>query len=72
WNCPSVAYGPGDSNLDHTPKEHISKSEYLKSIDVLVKVIEDLLANSADVIAAKQNGKEKKPDENLVSRVIPG
>ncbi len=23
WGCPIVAYGPGDSSLDHTPDEHI-------------------------------------------------
>ncbi len=35
WNCPMVAYGPGDSTLDHTMNEHIALNEYLKSIDVL-------------------------------------
>ena len=35
WNTPIVAYGPGDSALDHTPEEHILISEYLKAIDVL-------------------------------------
>ncbi|RPJ37940.1 MAG: M20/M25/M40 family metallo-hydrolase, partial [Chloroflexi bacterium] len=35
WNCPILAYGPGDSSLDHTPDEHISISEYLAGIQVL-------------------------------------
>jgi LysW-gamma-L-lysine carboxypeptidase len=35
WGCPIVAYGPGDSRLDHTPNEHISIAEYLRAIDVL-------------------------------------
>jgi LysW-gamma-L-lysine carboxypeptidase len=35
WNVPIVAYGPGDSALDHTPDEHISLAEYLRSIAVL-------------------------------------
>jgi len=35
WNKPILAYGPGDSSLDHTPEEHIEISEYLKSIQVL-------------------------------------
>jgi [amino group carrier protein]-lysine/ornithine hydrolase len=35
WNCPILAYGPGDSSLDHTPDEHISKSEYLTGVQVL-------------------------------------
>ncbi len=42
WQCPIVAYGPGDSNLDHTPHEHINVSEYLSAIDVLADVIRDL------------------------------
>lgn len=42
WNCPIVAYGPGDSGLDHAPNEHIRLSEYLKSINVLQTVIESL------------------------------
>lgn len=41
WQCPIVAYGPGDSTLDHTPNEHISVSEYKKAITVLKAVIED-------------------------------
>ena len=42
WKCPIVAYGPGDSALDHAPNEHISLAEFLKSIDVLQDVIETL------------------------------
>ena len=30
-----LVYGPGDSSLDHTPDEHISLEEYLKSVLVL-------------------------------------
>lgn len=40
WRCPIVAYGPGDSALDHTPNEHISLGEYLASIGVVRRVIE--------------------------------
>jgi [amino group carrier protein]-lysine/ornithine hydrolase len=40
WNCPMVAYGPGDSRLDHTPHEYLSIAEYLKAIDVLVAAVE--------------------------------
>ena len=35
WKCPALVYGPGDSNLDHTPDEHISLEEYGKSVLVL-------------------------------------
>lgn len=42
WNCPAVAYGPGDSNLDHTPDEHINTNDYLRSIEILISVIRSL------------------------------
>jgi LysW-gamma-L-lysine carboxypeptidase len=35
WRCPIVAYGPGDSSLDHTPNEHISLEEYWRAITVV-------------------------------------
>ncbi len=35
WNCPIVAYGPGDSLLDHTPTEHLELAEYERAIEVL-------------------------------------
>jgi len=42
WGCPIVAYGPGDSNLDHTPNEHIEWDEYHKAIEVLGRVLRAL------------------------------
>jgi len=39
WQCPIVAYGPGDSSLDHTPNEHVEVEEYFKAIDVLEGVL---------------------------------
>ena len=39
WKCPMVAYGPGDSSLDHTPEEHIEITEYGKAINVLESVL---------------------------------
>lgn len=35
WQCPILAYGPGDSAYDHTPDEQIQLSEYLRAIRVL-------------------------------------
>lgn len=42
WGCPIVAYGPGDSSLDHTPEERIDLDEYLKAIRVLAEVLVSL------------------------------
>jgi LysW-gamma-L-lysine carboxypeptidase len=42
WRCPMLAYGPGDSHLDHTRNEHIEINEYLRGIRVLTRVLEDL------------------------------
>ncbi len=41
WNCPTAAYGPGDSALDHTPEEHILISEYRRAVRVLAAVLRD-------------------------------
>ncbi len=43
WGCPALAYGPGDSNLDHTPDEHILVSEYLRSVDVLAEALDVMM-----------------------------
>lgn len=39
WRCPILAYGPGDSSLDHTPWEHIEIIDYLKAIKVWERVL---------------------------------
>ena len=45
WGCPIVAYGPGDSALDHTPEERIHLGEYWKSIEVLKSMLNTLMAS---------------------------
>ena len=35
WGCQAVAYGPGNSQLDHTPREHISIAELERAVSVL-------------------------------------
>jgi LysW-gamma-L-lysine carboxypeptidase len=42
WTCPIIAYGPGDSSLDHTPDEHLSLAEYAQAVAVLRHLIEHL------------------------------
>jgi [amino group carrier protein]-lysine/ornithine hydrolase len=39
WNVPMLAYGPGDSALDHTPHEHVELAEYEKAIAVLTMAL---------------------------------
>jgi len=42
WGCPIVAYGPGDSSLDHTPDEYIEVEEFQRAINVLHQALEIL------------------------------
>ena len=42
WGCPTVAYGPGDSKLDHTPHEQIVLDDYLRAVGVLAGVLHQL------------------------------
>jgi LysW-gamma-L-lysine carboxypeptidase len=39
WGCPIVAYGPGDSALDHTPHEHVSLDEYWRAVQVVEQMV---------------------------------
>ena len=39
WQCPIVAYGPGDSSLDHTPNEHLSVDEFWKAVNVIEQTL---------------------------------
>lgn len=42
WQCPIVAYGPGDASLDHTPEERIDLDDYLRAVRVLTSVLNEL------------------------------
>ncbi len=44
WGCPILAYGPGDSVLDHTPHEHVNLAEYERAIAVLAQALRTLPA----------------------------
>jgi [amino group carrier protein]-lysine/ornithine hydrolase len=48
WNCPAIAYGPGDSAQDHTPGEHLSLEEYRHAVNVL-KMSLKRLSEATDV-----------------------
>ena len=42
WRCPIVAYGPGDSSLDHTPHEHLPLQDYWQAVLVLEQTLRNL------------------------------
>ncbi|MEI7555097.1 [LysW]-lysine hydrolase [Candidatus Chlorohelix sp.] len=42
WQCPILAYGPGDSSLDHTPNEHASLRELEKGANIITRMLLDL------------------------------
>jgi LysW-gamma-L-lysine carboxypeptidase len=41
WRCPAIAYGPGDSRLDHTPDERVSIAELERAVRVLELALSD-------------------------------
>jgi LysW-gamma-L-lysine carboxypeptidase len=45
WGCPILAYGPGDSSLDHTPDEHVDIAEFLRAVDVLEAALRQLITD---------------------------
>ncbi|MFN8530525.1 MAG: [LysW]-lysine hydrolase [Anaerolineae bacterium] len=47
WSCPIIAYGPGDSSLDHTPNEHLNLDEYLRAVRVLARALERLIPDDS-------------------------
>lgn len=42
WDCPMATYGPGDSDLDHAPDEHLPLAELDRSVAVLEEVAAQL------------------------------
>lgn len=47
WGCPIVAYGPGDSRLDHQPDEHVMLEDVDRATNILTSVIERISAQLA-------------------------
>jgi LysW-gamma-L-lysine carboxypeptidase len=42
WGCPTLAYGPGDSSLDHTPNEAIDLEDFARGVNVLAAALSHL------------------------------
>lgn len=55
WDVPMLAYGPGDSALDHTPDERLDVGEYLRSIRIVGGAL-DALARTRAATAADAAG----------------
>lgn len=74
WQCPILAYGPGDSTLDHTPDEHIEIEELdravrvlqhvLRSMTTLVVVIAALVFASFSAHGSEQTANPSPPAED--------
>lgn len=47
WHSPAIAYGPGDSALDHRSDEHLALSDYIAAIDILETALRSLSAELA-------------------------
>jgi LysW-gamma-L-lysine carboxypeptidase len=42
WDCPIATYGPGDSDLDHAPNEHLPLADLDRAVAVLERVARTL------------------------------
>ena len=42
WGCPTLAYGPGDSRLDHTPDEAMDLEDFARGVNVLTAALSHL------------------------------
>lgn len=51
WPVPTLAYGPGDSSLDHTPEERLDLAEYDRAVLILTDAL-TRLAHSMSTAAA--------------------
>jgi LysW-gamma-L-lysine carboxypeptidase len=48
WDCPMATYGPGDSDLDHAPDEHLPLRDLDRAVAVLERVASDFTDDAAD------------------------
>lgn len=56
WQCPIVAYGPGNSRLDHTAHEHIHLDEYWQAVLILESALRRLVEHLLSVPAVTPAG----------------
>jgi LysW-gamma-L-lysine carboxypeptidase len=67
WRVPMVAYGPGDSRLDHTSNEHLDLAE----LDLAVAVLADALRSLADELqpGPAEHGYTDYEEQTVASRL---
>ena len=51
WDCPMVTYGPGNSDLDHAPDEHLELDAFDRAVAVLCAVAETLIGAAPETDA---------------------
>jgi LysW-gamma-L-lysine carboxypeptidase len=66
WRVPMVAYGPGDSALDHTPTEHVEVDELRRASSVLQSVFEEIASpdRSAASLGPPADGPSQSPESS--------
>ncbi len=68
WSMPMVAYGPGNSSLDHSDDEYIEIDEYLRGVSVLCSALDEL----ADAEAKPLTGLHSDLGRAVRRRGLPG
>ncbi|ERG95899.1 [LysW]-lysine hydrolase [Haloquadratum walsbyi] len=66
WDCPMATYGPGDSDLDHAPNEHLDLAEYDGAISVLVDVCDRLTNSESNTSTATDPDTESETDRHQI------
>ena len=70
WQCPIVAYGPGDSALDHTPNEHLSIDEYWKAVNVIEQTLRGIRTGGLACNAARRYIYNSRHMPSAVDRAV--
>lgn len=56
WGVPGAAYGPGDSKLDHTDRESVSRKDLARAVRVLTRAFETLAQTPLSSTALPRSG----------------
>ncbi|QDV09201.1 Succinyl-diaminopimelate desuccinylase [Planctomycetes bacterium Poly30] len=78
WGCPSLAYGPGDAALDHTPNERVPLAELTAAAEVLTDALLTLGGvrppepTSSTQLAPGQRSPRREPEEDHVGSSVQG